>query len=113
MKHGQQKHHLEAIHLEILRKDPDKNTVELLEQAFHEETRLFNEIFNIAYDDFIKKTRKEIKTLPKSTKKWWRLNRTLLGRAAKKSASIPPLTKFRGRMDLGKQRKSESARNNF
>ena len=85
------KNHLEALQIESLSTFPGFETIELLDRQFQEETRRCNEIFSQAYDEFIQKTREEIKSLPKSAKKWWRLNRTLLGRASKKTSSIPPL----------------------
>ena len=85
------KNHLEALQIEILATSPSRETEELLDRQFEEETRRCNEIFSRAYDEFIQKTREEIKSMSKAEKKWWRLNRTLLGRASKKSCSIPPL----------------------
>ena len=44
-----------------------------------------------AFEEHVEKTREQIKSLPRGSKEWWRLNRLLLGRASKQNVSIPPL----------------------
>ena len=43
-----------------------------------------------AFEQHVEQIRAKIKTLPRGSKEWWRLNGLLLGRA-KKNVSIPPL----------------------
>ena len=50
-----------------------------------------NEIVSKAFEEHVEKTREKINTLPRGSKEWWRLNKSLLGRSQKKNVSIPPL----------------------
>ena len=61
------------------------------ENELREATRLCNEMLGSAYEEYIDRIRAEISALPKGSKKWWRLNRVLLGRPTRTVSSIPPL----------------------
>ena len=61
-----------------------------LERNLDDVIRRCNETLGVAYEEYIAKVREQLKSLPKGSKKWWRLNRILLGRSSKR-AGIPPL----------------------
>ena len=44
-----------------------------------------------AFELHVEKTREKINSLPRGSREWWRLNRSLLGRSQKQNVSSPPL----------------------
>ena len=49
-----------------------------------------------AYNKYVEKTRKELQELPRASKKWWQLVRSL-AQKSEKSSSIPPLKNSEGK----------------
>ena len=78
-----------------------------LEKELEEATKRSNLVIGEAYEAYVDQLREEIKELPRSSKKWWRLNRFLLGRAAKKSSAIPPLRNAKQEWILESAEKAE------
>ena len=72
-----------------------------------------NEALGSAYEEYVRRVREEIKTLPRSSKKWWQLNRVLLGRPARQASSIPPLKKSSGEWSLNGKDKADRLATTF
>ena len=81
--------------LEAICSDEQKSTEEL-EKVLKDSIEESNKILREAYENYVTQIREEIKQLPRGSKKWWRLNGILLGRASKKTAAVPPLRDLDG-----------------
>ena len=60
--------------------------IENLEEELKAAITESNAVMRKAYEEYVLEVREEIKTLPKGSKKWWRLTSILFGRAKKKTS---------------------------
>ena len=93
-----EKHHTEKL----LSSNPTEASRKLYLEACSHSSGVLGE----AYDNYVEKTRGEIRDLEHGSKKWWMLNRELNERASKATA-IPPLKDSAGRWALGATEKAD------
>ena len=96
-----EKNEIETRLLQFIRDYPGHTSrLQELDEELQGAIRHCNVTLGRAYEAYVHKVREEIKILPKGSKKWWRLNRVLLGRSAKKTGSVPPLKNSSGQWVL-------------
>ena len=98
---------LEAELLNKIMAHAASSEVERLEMELQEATKHSNLVLGAAYEEYVDQVREEIKSLPKGSNKWWRLNRILLGRSSRKAVSIPPLRDAQGNWVLDAESKAD------
>ena len=85
------KNEIEADLLKTIQSPERVDDVNGLEHRLQEAVRYSNEMMSKAFERHVENTREKIRSLPKGSKEWWRLNRSLLGRSHQKNVSFPPL----------------------
>ena len=91
----------------------NQTTAKELERELQEAIQKCNKKMRDAYEVYVEEVREEIKTLPKGSKKWWRLNSILLGRSSKQTSSVPPLRDLDGEWIFDNVEKTNLLGNTF
>ena len=85
------KNDLEAELLQKIQSPESEEEAHDLEARLQDAIQVSNKTMSEAFELHVEKTREKINSLPRGSKEWWRLNRSLLGRSQKQNVSIPPL----------------------